>query len=473
MKKNLFYISLITGLLALSACSKLLEEKSQSDVIPKTAQDFKELLVGSGYIGNNDPAKFINLLDDDMDFNVEYPDATLIGSDGVKAVYPTYTWQPYFLDRDGLGVLISQDPANTAYAVYYERIKGCNAVLDNIDNSIGTQMEKDRVKGEALALRAHYYFTLVNLFGDPYSTNPAAFGVPLKLNSGITAEFPERATVGQVYDQMVKDLKEASRLMDPLTISRRDYHINQPAIHILLSRVYLHMQNWQGVVDEANKVFELGGMLYDLKAQTTAPYLSYANPEVEWMFGGFPEPASPSAFVASREFRATFAPADKRLTLGYSVSPNNSSVLVTKYIRGGIDLIQSIRTGEAVLNRAEAYVQLNKLGDAAKDLNDLRRTRIPGYVDVALTDKTQALDSVRIERRKEFCHEGFRWFDLRRYGMPAIQHRYVVDKGQPVVYFKLQEKDPMYTLPFPTSLVLRNPALKQNPSATMPERQQQ
>ena len=26
------------------------------------------------------------------------------------------------------------------------------------------------------------------------------------------------------------------------------------------------------------------------------------------------------------------------------------------------------------------------------------------------------------ERRKELCYEGQRWFDLRRYGMPSIQH---------------------------------------------------
>jgi len=75
-----------------------------------------------------------------------------------------------------------------------------------------------------------------------------------------------------------------------------------------------------------------------------------------------------------------------------------------------------------------------------------------------------------VERRKEFFLEGFRWFDLRRYGMPAITHRYQHEPGEAVLHYTLKEKDPMYTLPLPNSILQRNQALKQNPSGTMPDR---
>ena len=34
------------------------------------------------------------------------------------------------------------------------------------------------------------------------------------------------------------------------------------------------------------------------------------------------------------------------------------------------------------------------------------------------------ITQIREERRKELCYEGQRWFDLRRYGMPSIQHKW-------------------------------------------------
>jgi len=471
MKYSILYISFITGLLAFSSCSKLLEEKSQSEVIPKTTVDFRELLMGSGYMPATEPINFLYYLDDDVDFFIEFGNGngSPVGGATAKTNFLFYTWQPRLGDRNGLGDLISEDPASTAYYRHYEWIKGCNAVLDNINNAIGNQADKDRVRAEALAIRAFYYFRLVNLYGEPYNSNPAGLSVPLKLTSGVVAENMPRATVAQVYETIVNDLKEASRLMDPLPIVRRDFHINQPAIHILLSRVYLHMEKWAECKAEADKVFELGGMLNDLTRNPGSYWLSYSNPEVEWMFGGSPQ-ANQSTFVPAADFRATFDTTDVRWKYGFLIQSQSFYPLLAKYVISTIDLVQTMRTGEAVLNRAEANVQLEKLPEAMKDLNDLRRTRIVGYRDTSIINKADLLQAVRNERRKEFCHEGFRWFDLRRYGMPSITHRYQHELTEPILHYTLAAKDPMYVLPFPNSLLLRNPALKQNPSGSMPDR---
>ncbi|MBO9632451.1 MAG: RagB/SusD family nutrient uptake outer membrane protein, partial [Chitinophagaceae bacterium] len=239
MKKQLIYITAIMGWSLFGSCSKFLEERSQSDVIPKTTQDFRELLMGSGYYPRQEPAAFLYFMDDDVEFNSTYNNGSAVGSSIAKTYFPTFSWQPYFVDFNGMGDPVAQDPSSTGYYSYYSWIKGCNAVLDNIDKAIGAQNDRDRVKSEALAVRAFYYWRLANMYGEPYQVNPAALAVPLKLNSGIEEAYSTRATVKQVYDQIVNDLKEAARLMDPLPVVRMDYHINQPAIHILLSRVYL------------------------------------------------------------------------------------------------------------------------------------------------------------------------------------------------------------------------------------------
>ncbi|SEW35225.1 RagB/SusD family nutrient uptake outer membrane protein [Chitinophaga arvensicola] len=466
MKFKTLPIYALAGLLGFSSCSKLLEEKSQTDIIPKTTTDFRELLMGSGYMPSEEPASMVYYMDDDVDLFLEYDNGNspIAGTPDARRNFLSYTWQPRQADIDGMGDKVNEDPGSSPYAKFYKWIMGCNAVLDHVDNSIGSQPDKDRVKAEALAVRALYYFRLVNLYGEPYNHNPQALGVPLKLNSSVSAEYMQRETVAKVYETIVADLNKASQLMDPLPIVRKDYHINQPAIHILLSRVYLFMEKWQEAAAEANKVFDQGGVIIDMTNMpsiTTGRWLNYNNQEVEWIYGGNAQP-NQSTYTPAAAFLSTFDPNDIRLKYGFSMV--NGGVMLATKLTIGTDLAQTMRSSEALLNRAEANVQLGKLGDALTDLNTLRRNRIIGYTDVNISDKAILLQAVRDERRKEFCYEAFRWFDLRRYGMPAISHRYQNDVGEAVLQYTLQHNDPAYTLPFPTSLLLRNPQLTQNPS---------
>jgi len=471
--KNIFGLWLSAGLLlSMNSCSDFLKEESQDEVIPRTVVDYKELLMGSGYQGKEEPSSFVYYLDDDVELNLL--GENYVGSLDAKRDRPMYTWQPSFVDFNGNGQEIAISPGSTAYARYYAWIMGCNAVLDNIDKAIGTDAERNRVKAEALAVRATHYFRLVNLYGDPYNTNPESLAVPLKLNSGIVETYSKRATVKEVYTQVVGDLEEALRLMEPLQIIRGDYHINQRAIHTLLSRIYLYMNNWDQAVKHADAVFESGGRVAMLLPFVGAAiggsnvYLTYDNPEVEWVFGGHTQP-SQVTYMPSHEVITSFEPADVRLTYLGLANPGTYHHLVSK-LNAGVNLTQVIRSSEALLNRAEAYAELKNTAAAAQDLNQLRSNRIVNYKNQTFTSPEDVLQAIRAERRKEFCYEGFRWFDLRRYGRPAIEHRYQDEPGGPIQIFTLAKDDPMYTLPFPNTLTLNNPELVQNPSATMGER---
>jgi hypothetical protein len=241
------------------------------------------------------------------------------------------------------------------------------------------------------------------------------------------------------------------------------------------------MERWEECIREANKAFEQGTALTDTatyRAVTSTinqygllspvPSITYNNPEVEWIFGGGTQ-AEQSAYMPSIEFLAEFDQVnDLRYVTGISMQTSGYA-LVTK-LPTGAELGQSIRAAEAVLNRAEAQARSGKLTEALKDLNDLRVARIVGYVNENITGEEDLLEAIRMERRKEFCYEGFRWFDLRRYGMPRIEHRYQADETARVERFTLQEKDPMYTLPLPNSLIVRNTALLQNESRNAPDR---
>ena len=104
------------------------------------------------------------------------------------------------------------------------------------------------------------------------------------------------------------------------------------------------------------------------------------------------------------------------------------------------------------MNRAEAYVQKGMTGEALADLNEVRCNRITGYTNIENVP-ANLLEEVRLERRLELCFDEQRWFDLRRYGMPSITHRYRYRKSDPWVIYTLREKDPLYTLPLPNEAI--------------------
>ena len=160
------------GILTVS-CSDFLDSKSQDEVIPKTTKDFRELLLGSGYPNptNEHPVAITSYMDDDLDCDVNNSSA---GADYTKSIFAVYTWQP---DAERYeSTVVSPELASTPYYAMFERIKGCNAVLDYVDEAVGSQQEKDQIKAEALAVRALFYFWLVNLYGEPYTENPQALG---------------------------------------------------------------------------------------------------------------------------------------------------------------------------------------------------------------------------------------------------------------------------------------------------------
>lgn len=465
----LFIAAIMTG------CGDFLEEESQSEVIPKTTSDFSELLIGNGYPDGSGPnLGILYMLDDDCEMDLVTRNWD--GSDGISGNTTTvryssyYQWQPTMCDVDGEGENWNTTISSTFYSYFYKKIMGCNAVLDLIDEALGTQEDRDRIKAEALAVRSYLYFQLVNIFGEPYNYNKSALGVPLKLNSNLSDESIPRATVQEVYENViVPGLVEAARLLDPQPIMRKNYRINQPAIHIILSRVYLFMERYEECIAEANKAIAQGAYLSNIitegYASSSLDRFAYANPEVEWLTGSetyfntvvnYYRPGMCSAFRALWDWDN-----DVRVDM-FGLRLANSWDMIAKP-SGSINLSQSIRGSEAYMNRMEAEALSGNSASALNDLNLFRRNRIRNYVDETLSGDA-LLTAIRTERRKEYCFEGFRWFDLRRYGMPEITHLYRAEAGGPLFKYTLKEKDPMYTIPFPSILFEKNTALIQNES---------
>lgn len=130
--------------------------------------------------------------------------------------------------------------------ICYKIIYGCNT---NITAMVEGTPETNHLIGENYFLRAFCHFTLCNLFATPYSRGPEKLGVVIRTSTDVSKT--ERATVGQVYTQIVNDLKEAMRLMKDGTPRGGDNkgYASYEAAAGLLTRVYLYMGENQDCAD--------------------------------------------------------------------------------------------------------------------------------------------------------------------------------------------------------------------------------
>lgn len=118
---------------------------------------------------------------------------------------------------------------------------------------------------------------------------------------------------------------------------------------------------------------------------------------------------------------------------------------------------------EAYLNRAEAYAQKGDNANALADLNHLRENRYAAvsYQPLNITNNEELKMFVRDERQRELVWEGgFRWMDIKRYGL-SVTHVFTDEDGSQTTY-TLQAGDPLYALPIPHDAISKNPNLKQN-----------
>lgn len=153
----------------------------------------------------------------------------------------------------------------------YRAIIGCNKVIETAKE--GVDERTNQLIGENYFLRAYTYFQLVNVFGKPYYQGRGNLGIPLKTSTDVT-DIPPRATVGEIYDLVVADLKKAEQLM---TNNSSRVRATKIAAQGLLSRVYLYMGENQKAIEYADKVISSGAR--SLISNTEFPNYVKLDPE--------------------------------------------------------------------------------------------------------------------------------------------------------------------------------------------------
>lgn len=308
-----------------------------------------------------------------------------------------------------------------AYQGIYKAINSANSVIEyvpSVADPLLTSAEKDKILGEAYFIRALGYFDLGRGWG----------GVQLQLKPTANVnglKGVKRSTLAQTYDQVLKDLIEAERLL-PEDASTRN-RAQKSAARALRARLHLYRGQWQDAADYATLVIN-NTTKYQLvkpyKNFFTSPFqtresvleLAYSNNDRNTFWNLW----YPSSFGGQYTLKpsASFIQQVNDPAIGGSrstlIAGSGNSVYGVLYNTVGVNTDPSylIRIAELYLIRAEALAQLNDLDGALRDLNTIRNRA--DVADFSSNNKETVLLAIERENGIEFAFEAHRWFDLVR-----------------------------------------------------------
>jgi hypothetical protein len=217
--KKIFFI-LTTLLLFSTSCKKLLDTKPTDFVVPELFySNANELqialngvysqLIDADCYGNNYLYMFNTNTDESYGFSID--------------LVTSYQYGP------------ADAKINLLWNSSYIGIERANMLLANINKPDMDETKRGIIRGEALFLRAYFYFLLVSNYGD----------VPLKLTptSSVKDVNIARTPTREVYEQIVEDMTTAESLLQTQTATSLGYggKISKTAVEGMLARVCLYM----------------------------------------------------------------------------------------------------------------------------------------------------------------------------------------------------------------------------------------
>jgi len=441
MKKIIQLCAVMLVSLTLGSCKKYLDIEPVGKVIPTTTDDFRALLT-TAYSTFAEHKSLLATRTDELKLDETQDDIVLYRD--------IYKWND-----------ASPDPSTLPfqYVAFYNTIFFANEIIAEVENKAGKSAETAQIKGEAYLLRAYNHFELLNLYAKPYQASSAATdrGIVLVLKMDLEANY-KPATTEEVYSQILNDINEGQKLLNVTTFDAgKNYRFTTRAAWALKARVYEFRGEWSKAQDAAQKALQLNGDLEDLNAAGSKSPNNYLAKESIMAMEKAMNVSVTNAVAISDHLLGIYDK-DNDLRFAKYFSKSGSNYRSAKGASNEFKV--SFRNGELYLIQAEAALQTGNTDLAVQSLLALKAKRLkPAYfetekVRVQSLVKADLLQEIYKERERELALEGHRWYDLRRYGQPAITHTV---SG---VNYTLNLNDPRYTLPFPKSAITNNPNLQ-------------
>lgn len=437
MKSYSKYILVLSLIILSSSCSKWLDQEPQDGIIKenfwKSREQVESAVIGcySSLLGAPD-----GITDRPL---AEY--FFLWGELRADLIAPAIGITTE--EQDVINVNVLETNSITKWNAVYRTINNCNTVLDfapqvlKTDNTL-TQEALNSYLAEALALRSLMYFYLVRSFGE----------VPLQLVSTSTDEDINpiaKSSSTVILNQIVTDLKTAED-MSALTYGTKQYdtgRITRYTVETILADVYLWMDNYQGVIDQCDKViiskkFSLvpgnsswfNQVYYTGNSQEGIFEFQYDAQKLNTFYPMFA--TSRKRFVASAKviediYTLNYDDETIKDIRGGDAALKVSDNSIWKYIGyyGSASRTASdsyahwfvYRYADVLLMKAEACSQIGRGAEALELVKTIRERAHALVATERNPDPSDAdgiAEYIMDERAREFAFEGKRWYDILR-----------------------------------------------------------
>lgn len=350
----------------------------------------------------------------------------------------------------------------------YRGIAQVNQALQSLKQFKEKTPEITALYGEALVLRAYLHFMLVNIWADTYNpiTAQSLPGIPYVTTPEKNA-FPtySRGTLEETYNKIQEDLEIGLPLIKDNNYKQPKFHFNVKAAAAFATRFYLYHGDWQKVIDYSDYVLgiDASNTIRDWKE-----YRDYNFSVNDW-YTNSQEKANllltPTETRWNRNFKiekygldfnkakTLFEQLSSTLDISFYYAEkihgveNSSAKYINKFREfstfestgvnpKGIYADNVLFTAdEVLLNKVEALAMLDRYDDALLELRSYLKTKtsvvlskeeiLYGFKnaqDLYISSfgpmsffQASLVAFVCELRRREFVHEGLRWFDIRRY----------------------------------------------------------
>jgi hypothetical protein len=476
MRKNLFKILLLAGVVSVASCTKVLDTEPRQSIDDATALNSRDN-VNAAITATYARLKAVASYGRDL---LALSEA--LGDNGRST------------NKTGRLVPESQNIIGNHFTNWqnsYFAIAEINKTLEAIPKlnvvPVVTTAERDNWEGQLYFLRGLFYFDLMRVYAYIPGAVVAAQdkgGVPI-ITAGVNsidqavATLPARASIANVYTQIYADLNLA---ITKLTNASTSFpHVaTRVSAQALLARVALFNKDYATAKTNADAVIASHGNRLMSTTNYVSGWRTAINPEAlfEVRFGNNAENIGVNTSLQT-SYTTLVAPGDRSRTggfgdlvptntllaaLGISVSANGSNtaaitarttdvrnqlyevgttgrgpafVECTKFMgKSGfinLDNVPVIRISEMYLTRAEAQSTTGSpvFDEAAAraDLVLIKTNRYTTYnpaPDNALTGAA-LLNEILLQRRIEFAMEGHRFFDLKRRGADLLKGPHYFD----------------------------------------------
>ncbi len=408
--KNILII--LISLSILTGCKDKLEYKPDSQIILPTTNADLELLLENTNVVNLSPS--LPQLSADEYFIPNLQEWQAVASIVAKN---SSIWQTDIYQGD--------NNALSDWNSLYKEVFFANNVLDILKQySVSEDIDKKRIKGWALFVRAYAFYEIVSTFSKGYSENTASvdLGIPLKLNANID-EIVQRSNLKQTYEQILTDAIEAGDLLQIDIIQGYRNRPSKVAAYSLLARIYLSMRNYGQSEIYADKALALYSKLTDFNTLNKTASSAFTNDAEEVIYfsrigadGSQLTSNFGTSYGIDPKVIALYNSSDLRLSIYFQKNTLGNFIIkpINNLNRTGFT---GLATDEVFLIKAECLARRNQTTLALDILNQVLIKRwnkdIP-FQNITASTPALALAEVLIERRRALIWRSLRWTDLKR-----------------------------------------------------------